>query len=786
VDPVRDTLEPTVNITEAFVLKKDIALIPCAELSDDVRGRISFEEGDFTLSHRYGRTLAQVIDGETAALLALFREPRTIVDAVIESSRALGKDPEARLDELLPHLGKFLRSRVLVPVGAEEEQEIRPRYENGAVVGERGEWKIVRCASLIEDSEVYQLRNGDDVAALKIARVTTPAMQALFDNETAVLRHLDGSGIAPRVIDAGLLDERPYLIIDWIAGVDAGVAAAQRRHDRAALIELCASIAAAYAALHARGVLHGDVHPRNVFAGQQVTLLDFGYGHFAGESPRVGRAGLYAFYEPEYLTARKQGVVLPSSAGGEQYALAALLYFLIAGDHYLDFRYERDEMTEQVESVAPLPFAQRGVPPWPAVEQILFRALEKDPARRHGSIAEMAALLAAARDTAVRESLATPVSAEANALLETTLQSFARGGAMFASRYTVAPTASINYGSAGAAVGLLRIAETRGDPALLALADVWRSRAVALLGSEDAYYNAGMELPRSVLGDVTPYHTAAGIHAAAAMVAAAMGDTYSEARALRAFLEASNQPCAELDLTLGRSGSLLAASMLLAIGDELPETAALRTFGAETLRAIWTELDARPPIEESPPRTALGIAHGWTGYLYAALRWCAASGDPLPPRLVERLHQLAALRTPKGRGIYWRTAVDRPAESIMPGWCNGSAGQVFLFTLAHRLLGDPQWLELAELSAWNNWDEPRGVATLCCGTAGRAYALLNLYKHTGATEWLSRARHLANHAAAVAAQTAQRTNALWKGELGVAVLIADLASPENARMPFFE
>jgi serine/threonine-protein kinase len=457
-----------------------------------------------------------------------------------------------------------------------------------------------------------------------------------------------------------------------------------------------------------------------------------------------------------------------------------MLYFMIAGDHYLDFRYDREEMIRQVETDPPLPFAKRGLPPWPDVERILFRALEKDPSRRFGSIDEMAALLAAARDTTIAESLATPVSAEAITLLETTLQSFARGGAMFATRYPKAPTASINYGCAGAAVGLLRIAETRGDPALLALADVWRSRAVALIGSEDAYFNAEGELPRELLGDVTPYHTESGIHAAAAMIAAAMGDKYARRGAIDAFVQASRRPCAQVDLTLGRSGTLLASALLLATGDD----ARLRTFGAETMNAIWSELDARPPIAETSD--SLAMAHGWAGYFYAALQWCAASGDELPSRLGERLHEYAALKTVKDRGVYWRTAVDRTVHSTMPSWCNGSAGQVFLFTIAHRLLGDEQWLQLAESCAWNNWDEPRSAASLCCGTAGRAYALLNLYKHTGATEWLSRARQLANHAAAHAASTAQRAGALWKGELGVAVLIADLASPENARMPFFE
>ena len=109
------------NITEPFVLKQDVLLIPCAELSEDMRGRISFDEGDYTLSRRHGRTFTQVIDGETAALLALFRQPRTIVDAVIENSRSLGKNAEAWLEELLPHIGAFLQSNVLVPAGSDDE-----------------------------------------------------------------------------------------------------------------------------------------------------------------------------------------------------------------------------------------------------------------------------------------------------------------------------------------------------------------------------------------------------------------------------------------------------------------------------------------------------------------------------------------------------------------------------------------------------------------------------------------------------------------------------------------
>ena len=765
------------NVTEPFVLKNDIVLIPCAELSDDMRGRISFDDGDFTLLRRHGRAAAQVIDGESAALLALFRRPRTIANAVIENSRALGKSPQLRLDELLPHLGAFLESGVLVPAGSEEAQEIRPRYDSGAAIAG---WKVVRCASLAEDSEVYQVGRGGDLAALKIARIGSPMMHALFENEAAVLRHLDGSGVAPAPIDAGVYDERPYLTAEWIAGVDASVAAAQRRHDRPALIDLCASIAAAYAALHERGVLHGDVHPRNVLTvGDGVRLVDFGFACLAGQSPRLGRAGVTYFHEPEYAAALRQGTEVQPSQAGEQYALGALLYLLITGHHSVDFRYDRDEMLRQVECDPALPFAARGIPPWPEVERILSRALQKDPLQRHGSMAEMAALLAAVCDETHRTWMAAPISAGAAALLETTLQSFARGGAMFAARYPVAPVASINYGCAGAAVGLLRIAEARGDAALLALAGVWRSRAAALIGTDGAYYNDEDHLEREEIGEVSPYHTEAGIHAAAAMISAATGDVVSRQRAVNDFLRASNRPCPAIDLTLGRSGSLLAAAMLLALGGDPEETAPLRAFGAQTLQAIWSELDRRPAVGAS--LDPAGMAHGWAGYLYATLRWCASSGDALPPRFAARLGEHAALSVPYGRGVRWPHS-----GPLTASWCNGSAGQLFLFTLADRVLGGGEWLRLAELSAWTTWDEPRALSDLCCGSAGRAYALLNLYKHTGAPEWLARARRLANHAASAAAATAARPNALWKGELGVAALIADLTSPETARMPFFE
>lgn len=767
------------NLTDPLVLRSDVVLMPVADLPAEVRAKFAYDDGDFTLSRRHGRMPSQVIDGETASLLTLFRTPRTLVDAVLVNSRALRKDPESWLDELLPHIGIFLKNSVLVPAGSEEEREMQPSLADGDRIGA---WTIVHCVSMIEDSEIYRVRDGSRDAALKIARTPQPFERSLFGNEALVLDALEGAP-AVRLLDRGLRDGRPYLVVEWAGGMDSGAAAAHRRHARTSMLELACSIADAYAALHDRGVLHGDVHPRNIFVAGDgaVRLIDFGLGTFIAQEPRVGRGGMYYFFEPEYLAAQRRGVELPASPAGEQYALAALLYFLIAGNHYLDFRIDREDMIRQVENDPPVAFAQRGLPPWPEVESILARALSKDPARRFPAMRAFSEALRAVRDAANAALLATPLCDDAAAFLERTLAAFARGGAMFAHGFAEAPTASINYGSAGAALGLLRIAEARRDPALLALADVWRSRALADRELPSAYYDESRDLKAEQLGAITPYHTESGLHAAAALIAHARGDTVALQLSLERFLRAASRPCDNLDLTLGKSAVLLASALLLEIADEPP----LRRFGDELLASIWAELDRRPPIAHDAPDAYLGIAHGWSGFLYAALRWCAAASTPVPPSLARRLDETIAIGVRRGRATYWRRQAGGHPMDITPGWCNGSAGHVFLFTAAYDAFGDERFLRLAEQAATHAAEEPVHNSDLCCGTAGRAYAMLNLYKHTGASEWLSRARLLANHAASYRGEIV-RTNSLWKGEMGVAVLLADIQSPENARMPFFE
>jgi serine/threonine-protein kinase len=185
------------------------------------------------------------------------------------------------------------------------------------------------------------------------------------------------------------------------------------------------------------------------------------------------------------------------------------------------------------------------------------------------------------------------------------------------------------------------------------------------------------------------------------------------------------------------------------------------------------------------------MAHGWAGVLYAILRWCDSTGSDPPPVVSDRLIQLAECAQPSGRGVSWPwldSAAEHPAGASMPGWCNGAAGFVHLWTAAHRLLGEERFARLAELAAWEAWEHPSRVRSLCCGLAGRAYSLLTLFRHTGEPVWLDRAWQLADRAARQTPRggDAEFPDSLYKGEVGVAILAADLASPAEAFMPFFE
>jgi len=780
---------------DQVVLPRDVRIVPIDELPAAVRQRLGGEDGDFAITRPHSRTPSKVVDANAAKLLKLFEQPKTLVEAITQYCRAAKLRPLEVLEEAYPLIESCLAARLLVKPGG-AATEIEASFAQGQSIGGFAVESVVQA---LEDSEVYRVRPPEgQMAALKISRRHAgPGIHWTLQREEKILRRLDG-GVAPRFLAAGTLEDgRRHLVTEWLDGVEVQAAAARTRGRSGPrlsdeLADLGAAVIEAYAVLHEQGVIHADVHPRNVLvtAGGAVRLVDFGMARLDSEpESAVPRAGVGFFFEPEYAAAvRNNTAAPPATAPGEQYAVAALVYLILTGDHYADFSFGKDEMMRQIAEAEPLPMTQRGLEGAELLEPVLRRALAKDPRERFPG---MRAFAAAFREACRARETGGKIAVRQDArrrVLEWVLGELRDPGRTPGYKGPVSPTASVTYGSAGIALGLDRIARARDDEKLAALADRWAEHAATELGSPSACYAGEIEITPETVGRISPYHTPSGIPVVQALLAQARGDPLTAEQAIGRFLEWSEGECANPDLTLGRSSVVLAAALLLdAAGRPKPE--ALVHRGSELLEGIWSELDRAPAIGEGGPSDYLGIAHGWAGYLFAALRWRQSTKATLRPSWQERLEQLARAAQLTRRGARWAVQSGIGSDSV-PGWCNGSAGHVHLWTLAHRVYGESRYLDLAVRAAHDAWEGGGAGPALCCGAAGQAYAQLVVFGATGDKQWLARAHELAERAAETAEAMRARGEdglpySLYKGDLGVAVLAEELEQPEWASMPLF-
>ncbi len=801
------------TIADPMLLPPDVELTPVEELPEEIRAQFTYRDGDHAVTRPRARSTSSIVDANTALLLGSFRTPTRIVDAVLGFATERQLDPRETLERSYPVLKDLVADGFLVPADSPFADPVEASVlAEGAAIGR---FRVVRAVQVMIDTQLYLAREdeGRDVA-MKVGRAGSDS-SAQFAHEARILRALDGRG-SPRLIEVGEANGHAYLVVSWHPGADAESAAAELRRlppadGRERLLMLGDRIVSAYADIHRRGVLHGDVHPSNVLVASDgsVTVIDFGLATL-GDERGVPRGGVDFFMEPESAAAQRAGRGASAlTAASEQYGLGAMLYRLLTGGYTHSFSLEPDEMRRQLLEDAPLPFASHDADDLPAVEAVLRRALSKDPVDR---FADTAGLLGAYR-AAVRSDVARarlrdeertmpdqapgtrhdPSPPVTDLFLAEVLERLSLSGPLLSSDLE-APRASVNLGAAGIAHGILRIAMARDDERLLALADAWSMKALSSLGSEEAFVNAALEITPEDFGTTGIHHSASGAFLTEALIANARGDPSDRSMAIHGMLAAVGDGGPARDVSFGRSGILLGLTMLLdALPDDAAERPELVELGNRLATNLWAELSALGELDAKTIRGHddgavgyLGAAHGWSGFLYAQLRWAESSGTEVPP-MTARLDELARFGIPLARGLVWPREVGPPDDgSLAATWCNGAAGMVFLWTAAARAFGDDRYESLAERAAWTTYEGHPAPGDLCCGLAGRAYALLNLYRARGDRLWLARAHDLAGQAVASVRESALRRDSLYKGDIGVATLIADLDRPDDAAMPCYD
>lgn len=137
-----------------------------------------------------------------------------------------------------------------------------------------------------------------------------------------------------------------------------------------------------------------------------------------------------------------------------------------------------------------------------------------------------------------------------------------------------------------------------------------------------------------------------------------------------------------------------------------------------------------------------------------------------------------------GEAINWYK-LGHPAEQTRMQWCHGAAGMITSLAALDRTDDVIESLLLrGGDGVWQAGPLRKGP-TLCHGTAGNGFALLQIGRRTGDDVWLERARRFAMHAIQQVyrwrAEFGMPSASLWTGDLGVASFV-DAVIRNDSRM----
>jgi eukaryotic-like serine/threonine-protein kinase len=197
------------------------------------------------------------------------------------------------------------------------------------------------------------------------------------------------------IFDRGEWDGTYYIAMEFVEGRTLKDIIRQKGPaPPEAAVDITLQVLRAARFAHKRGIVHRDIKPHNVLIDQdgRVRVTDFGIAR-AGTSDMTETGsimGTAQYLSPEQAQGR------PVDARSDLYSIGIVLYELLTGQVPFD---AESPVTVALKQVNETPVPPRQLVPEipPALEAIVLRALEKDPARRFADADEFIAALEAGR-----------------------------------------------------------------------------------------------------------------------------------------------------------------------------------------------------------------------------------------------------------------------------------------------------------------------------------------------------------------------------------------------------
>jgi serine/threonine-protein kinase len=266
------------------------------------------------------------------------------------------------------------------------------RFVPGTLLG--GRYRILTLLGRGGMGEVYRamdLTLGQSVALKFLPEEAANNQRLLerFHGEVRVARLVSHPNVC-RVYDIGQIEGMPFISMEYVDGEDfASLLTRIGRLPPDKAVETARRLCSGLAAAHDRGVIHRDLKPQNVMMNKrgEVVIMDFGLAAIAGElTGAEARYGTPAYMSPEQL--KGAGV----TAKSDIYALGLVLYELFTGKRPFEAS-SMQQLLDQQEAAQIASMTSTVADLDPAVDKVIRRCLDPDPARRPASALSVLAAL---------------------------------------------------------------------------------------------------------------------------------------------------------------------------------------------------------------------------------------------------------------------------------------------------------------------------------------------------------------------------------------------------------
>lgn len=179
-----------------------------------------------------------------------------------------------------------------------------------------------------------------------------------------------------------------YIVMEMLPGVELVDLMKQGALSLPMAVKFAAQIASGLAAAHARGVVHRDIKPSNIMVlpGNHAKIMDFGIARMQASEVKT-QAGMI-LGSPKYMSPEQvEGAAVDHRS--DIFSLGSMTYEMAAGVPPFDGADLGSLLANIVRSAPPVPSVRNPAVP-PVLDEIIGKAMRKDPAERYQDAGELA------------------------------------------------------------------------------------------------------------------------------------------------------------------------------------------------------------------------------------------------------------------------------------------------------------------------------------------------------------------------------------------------------------